>query len=49
MIKKLRVKNFRSIRDSEDIVFSKLNVFVGANNSGKSSILYALLLLSMGK
>lgn len=45
MFSKLRVKNFRSINDSKEINFSRLNVFVGPNNSGKSSLLYALLML----
>ncbi len=41
----LRVKNFRSIQDSGPIELSKLNVLVGPNNAGKSSIIAALLLL----
>jgi predicted ATPase len=45
MIRKLRVKSFRSINDSKDVKLSNLNVFVGPNNSGKSSFLYALLIL----
>ena len=45
MFHKLRVKNFHSIRDSDDLRFSRLNVFVGPNNAGKSSLLYSLLLL----
>jgi predicted ATPase len=45
MLKRVRISNFRSIRDSGNILFSKLNVFVGPNNSGKSSLLYALLML----
>jgi len=45
MFRKLRVKNFRSILDSGDLEFSNLNIIVGANNSGKSSILYALLMV----
>jgi len=47
MFKSLRIQNFRSIRDSGDIGLSDLNVFVGANNSGKSSILYALMMIKM--
>ncbi|MBN1857497.1 MAG: DUF3696 domain-containing protein [Dehalococcoidia bacterium] len=47
MIKSVRFKNLRSIRDSKPLQLTDLNVFVGANNSGKSSILYGLLLLSM--
>ncbi len=45
MFEALRVKNFRSIQDSGAISFSKLNVLVGPNNSGKSSVLAILLLL----
>lgn len=47
MFESLRVKNFRSIRDSGEIKLSDLNVFVGPNNSGKSSILYALMMIKM--
>ena len=42
-ISKLRIKNYRSIKDSGDIAFSdKLFVLAGQNESGKSSILEAL-------
>lgn len=42
-IKKIRVKNFKSIKDSGDIVFdSSLFILAGQNESGKSSILEAL-------
>lgn len=47
MFESFRVKNFRSIRDSGEIKLSDLNVFVGPNNSGKSSILYALMMIKM--
>jgi hypothetical protein len=47
MFKSLRIKNFRSIRDSGELKMSKINVLVGANNAGKSSIIYALMLLKM--
>ena len=47
MFESLRIKNFRSIRDSGEIELSDLNVFVGPNNSGKSSILYALMMIKM--
>lgn len=47
MFQSLRVRNFRSIKDSGEIKLSDLNVFVGPNNSGKSSILYALMLIKM--
>ncbi len=47
MFKSIRVKNFRSIRDSGEIKLSNLNVFVGPNNSGKSSVLYSIMLIKM--
>lgn len=45
MIKKLRIRNFRSISDSKELSFGALNVIVGPNNAGKSSLLYSALLL----
>lgn len=45
MFKRLRVRNFRSIRDSDNLRFSRLNIIVGPNNSGKSSLLYTMLML----
>jgi hypothetical protein len=45
MLEMLRIWNFRSIEDSGPISFSKLNILVGCNNSGKSSILAVPLLL----
>lgn len=47
MFKSFRVKNFRSIVDSGEINLSQLNVLVGPNNSGKSSILYAIMAIKM--
>lgn len=44
----LRIKNFKSFVDSSDLSLSKINVFVGANNAGKSAILRALHQLQMG-
>ena len=38
----LRIRNFRSIRDSGNIPLSKTTVLVGKNESGKSNVLYAL-------
>ena len=43
----LRAKSYRSLRDME-IALTDLNVFIGANASGKSSILDALRFLSEG-
>jgi AAA15 family ATPase/GTPase len=42
-ISKLRIQNYRSIKDSGDILFTdKLFVLAGQNESGKSSVLEAL-------
>ena len=48
-LKKLHVKNFRGIKDSE-IHFNKgLNILIGPNNSGKTTIIDALrICLSKG-
>ena len=46
-LSKLTVKNYRSLRE-ESIVFSDLNLFIGANASGKSTILDALRFLHEG-
>lgn len=45
MFEKIRIRNFKSVKDSGDMHLSNLNIIVGPNNIGKSSILYALLLL----
>lgn len=41
-----RIKNFRSFEDSGSILIKPLTVVVGANNSGKSSLIAPLLLLA---
>lgn len=41
-IKRVRLSNFRSYKDEVNIEFSDLNVFVGKNDIGKSTILEAL-------
>ncbi|GBU07776.1 chromosome segregation protein SMC [Bacteroidales bacterium] len=41
MIHKLILRNFKKIRD-EEFLFDNFNLVVGANNSGKSSVLQAL-------
>ena len=41
-VKKISLSNFRSFENSGDINLSEINVFIGENNSGKSSILRAL-------
>ncbi len=44
MIKKIHIENFRSIRH-ETLPLGKITVLTGANNSGKSSVLYGLMVL----
>lgn len=44
-LKNIEIKNFRGIDYLKIEDFSRVNVFVGQNNSGKSSVLEALLLL----
>jgi predicted ATP-dependent endonuclease of OLD family len=44
----IRLQNFRSFVDSGYIEFGQINVLIGANNSGKSSILRGLHLLQVG-
>ncbi len=46
MFTNLRVKNFKAYRDSKDVPLKPLTFIVGANNSGKSSLLHAMLLLA---
>lgn len=41
MIKNLTLKNFRAFKE-QSFDFAKLNIFIGKNNSGKSSALSAL-------
>lgn len=38
-MKSIRVKNLRSIIDSGEIDINRLNIFLGENSSGKSTIL----------
>lgn len=45
MIKNLTLRNFRAFR-SEIFEFSKFNIFVGPNNSGKSSAISAINLIA---
>ena len=45
MITHIRVKNFKSWRDSDIVELAPLTGFFGANSSGKSSLLQMLLLL----
>lgn len=45
MIRYLRLKNFRAFKE-QDFRFKRLNVFIGKNNSGKSSAISALNVLA---
>ncbi|ODS38345.1 MAG: hypothetical protein A7315_12585, partial [Candidatus Altiarchaeales archaeon WOR_SM1_79] len=47
MIRKLKVKNFKSLKDFE-VEFGKFNVLIGRNNSGKSNIIDVLSFLGEG-
>src|SRR5665811_1419512 len=42
MLKSLVIKNFRSLADFEVTKLGRVNLIVGKNNSGKSSVLEAL-------
>ena len=45
MLKTLKIKNFRCFAETEKVRFAPINVFIGANNAGKSSFLSATELL----
>jgi hypothetical protein len=45
MIDALRLENFKAIGSPQSVVIRPLTLIFGANNSGKSSLLQALLLL----
>ena len=44
MLSSLKIKNFRSLQDVEIPKLGRLNLIVGNNNSGKSSLIEALLI-----
>lgn len=44
LIPRVRVRNFRSIADSGELVLGNVTVLIGANNSGKSALLRAMLM-----
>ena len=44
--KNFKITNFRGIKNLEINDFSRINIFLGQNNCGKSSILEALFLLN---
>ncbi len=45
MLERLRIQNFKSWQDTDNIAFGSLTGFFGTNSSGKSSILQFLLML----
>ncbi len=45
MFTSIRLRNFKSYKDSRRIPLAPLTVIVGQNNAGKSSILHAILML----
>ena len=46
MITSLEIKNYRAIKSCKIEGLSRVNVFIGRNNSGKSSLLEAIYLAS---
>lgn len=47
-VRSLQMQNFRSFIDSGEIQLDQINVLIGANNSGKTSVLRALNMLQEG-
>ena len=45
MLSRLRLRNFKSWEDTGDLALRPITAFFGANSSGKTSLLHALLLL----
>ena len=45
MLRKLRIKNFKCLRDTKDLAIRPVTILVGPNSSGKSSLVQALLML----
>ena len=45
MLTLVRLENFKSWRDTGEVVFAPISGFFGANSSGKSSLLHSLLLM----
>ena len=49
-LKKIHIKNFKSLKDVEIDDIGDLNIFIGKNNSGKSNIFEAIKIFrSIGK
>ena len=44
ILKKISLNNFRVFKDKTDFELAPITILTGANNSGKSSVLKALLL-----
>ena len=49
IIRKIIVKNYKLLKDVEISLNPNINIFVGDNDSGKSTILEALSILTTGK
>lgn len=47
MIQRVRIRNFKALRDTGNLKLSDLSVFIGNNGSGKSSVLEALRFLQV--
>ena len=45
MLKKLKLTNFRGIKDGQIENLGQINIFIGKNNSGKSTILESMLFI----
>jgi len=46
MITKWKLKNFKSVRESTDLVFGPLTILAGSNSSGKSTVIQSILLIN---
>jgi len=46
IIERMTIRNFRGIRNIEDLAFQKVNVILGVNASGKTSLLLAVSMLN---
>ena len=45
MLKKFFVQNYKNVITNDPLVFNKLNIFIGPNNSGKSNFIEAMTYL----
>ncbi|HDS1597580.1 TPA: DUF3696 domain-containing protein [Stenotrophomonas maltophilia] len=46
MIKSIKLRNFKSIKETQKISFAPLSLVCGANSSGKSSLIQSILMVS---